>query len=188
VSGQNWVTSPASKPVIIPAHASRSVPLTVAFPAAPGDHPESVQFTSASQDGSNDTTLLTSLPIERRTLIPSNDGAFQDLITASVGRGMGQLNTFKINVPAGLSQLAVTFHAQDASADNVITYTLTAPDGTVVQRARTPNTTGPDSATQTLTATAPAAGLYEIDVQMGAAMSGNEFTQLVQGTVTETGS
>jgi hypothetical protein len=58
----------------------------------------------------------------------------------------------------------------------VITYTLTAPDGTVVQRASTPNTTGPDPGTQTLTATAPAAGLYEIDVQMGAAMSGNEFT------------
>jgi subtilase family protein len=181
VSGQNWVTSPASKPVTIKAHSTATVPLNVTFPAAPGDHPESVQFTSGN-------TTLTSFPVERRTLIPSNGGAFQDLITASVGRGMGQLNTFKINVPAGLSQLMVTFHAPDASTDNVITYTLTAPDGTVVQRASTPNTTGPDPGTQTLTATTPAAGLYEIDVQMGAAMSGNEFTQLVQGNVTETGS
>jgi hypothetical protein len=59
VSGQNWVTSSASKSVTIPAHAGRSVPLKVAFPAAPGDHPESVQFTTTSQDGNNDTTLLT---------------------------------------------------------------------------------------------------------------------------------
>jgi hypothetical protein len=180
VSGQDFVTAPASKPVTIKAHSSATVPLTVTFPATPGDHPESVQFTSGS-------TTLTSFPIARRTLIPSDGGAFQDLITASVGRGMGQLNAFKVNVQAGLSQLAVNFHAPDASADNVITYTLIGPSGTVVQRVSTPNATGTDPGAATLTATAPAAGLYEIDVQMGAAMSGKEFTQLVQGTVTETG-
>jgi hypothetical protein len=180
VSGQDFVTASASKPLTIKAHSSATVPLKVTFPATPGDHPESVQFISGS-------TTLTSFPIARRTLIPSNGGAFQDLITASVGRGMGQLNAFKINVPAGLSQLAVNFHAPDASADNVITYTLTGPNGTVVQRVSTPNTTGTDPGAATLTATAPPAGLYEIDVQMGAAMSGKEFTQLVQGTVTETG-
>ena len=87
------------------------------FPAAPGDHPESVQFTSGH-------TTLTSFPVARRTLIPSGGGAFQDLITSSVGRGFGQLNAFKINVPAGLSTLTVNFQAPDASADNVITYTL----------------------------------------------------------------
>jgi hypothetical protein len=180
VSGQDYVTTSASKPVTIKAHSSATVPLKVTFPATPGDHPESVQFTSGN-------TTLTSFPIARRTVIPSTGGSFQDLITASVGRGMGQLNAFKINVPAGLSQLAVNFHAPDTSADNVITYTLTGPDGTVVQRVSTPNTTGTDPGAATLTAAAPAAGLYEIDVQMGAAMSGKEFTQLVQGTVTETG-
>jgi hypothetical protein len=153
----------------------------VTFPAAPGDHPESVQFTSGH-------TTLTSFPVARRTLIPAGGGAFQDLITSSVGRGMGQLNAFKINVPNGLSKLMVSFQAPDASADNVITYTLLDPNGTVVQRVTTPNAAGTDPGAATLTATAPAAGLYEIDVQMGAAMSGNEFTQLVQGTVTETSS
>jgi hypothetical protein len=181
VSGQDWATSPASKPVTIKAHSSATVPLTVTFPAAPGDHPESVQFTSGH-------TTLTSFPVARRTLIPTGGGAFQDLITSSVGRGFGQLNAFKINVPGGLSTLTVNFQAPDASADNVITYTLTAPDGTVLQRVTTPNSTGTDPGAAVLTATAPAAGLYEIDVQMGAAMSGKEFTQLVQGTVTETGS
>jgi hypothetical protein len=181
VSGQDWATSPASKPVTIKAHSSATVPLTVTFPAAPGDHPESVQFTSGH-------TTLTSFPVARRTLIPAGGGAFQDLITSSVGRGFGQLNAFKISVPGGLSTLTVNFQAPDASADNVITYTLTAPDGTVLQRVTTPNSTGTDPGAAILTATAPAAGLYEIDVQMGAAMSGKEFTQLVRGTVTETGS
>jgi hypothetical protein len=183
VSGQNWVTSSASKPVTIKAHSSATVPLTVTFPAAPGDHPESVQFTAAG----GDNTTVTSVPIARRTLIPSNGGAFQDLITSSVGRSLGQLNAFEINVPAGLSQLTVNFHAPDASADNVISYSLTAPDGTVLQTVSTPNSTGPDPGAATLTATAPAAGLYVIDVQKASAMSGNEFTQPVQGTVTETG-
>jgi hypothetical protein len=181
VSGQDWATSPASKPVTIKAHSSATVPLAVTFPAAPGDHPESVQFTSGH-------TTLTSFPVARRTLIPSGGGAFQDLITSSVGRGFGQLNAFKISIPGGLSTLTVNFQAPDASADNVITYTLAAPDGTVLQRVTTPNSTGTDPGAAILTATAPAAGLYEIDVQMGAAMSGKEFTQLVQGTVTETGS
>jgi hypothetical protein len=49
-SGQNFTTSPASAPVTIPAHHTVSVPLSIAMPEAPGDSPESVQFTSA--DGS----------------------------------------------------------------------------------------------------------------------------------------
>jgi len=81
----------------------------------------------------------------------------------------------------------VNFHAPDASADNVITYSLAAPNGTVVQTASTPNSTGTEPGAATLTATAPAAGLYMINVQRASAMSGKEFTQLVQGTVTETG-
>jgi hypothetical protein len=189
VSGQNWVTSPASKPMTIPAHASQSVPLQVAFPAAPGDHPETVQFTTTSRDGNNDTTLLTSFPIARRTLIPSNGGNFQTLITSTVGRrqggSVGQLETFKMNVPSGLTQLTVTFHAPDAATDNLINYYLVAPDGTLVQKVSTPNTTGPDPGMQTLTATAPAAGLWEIDVELGLTVSGHEFTQTVNGTVSE---
>ena len=98
VSGQDWVTSPASKPVTIKAHSSATVPLNVTFPATPGDHPESVQFTATGEDGNNPTTV-TSVPIARRTLIPSNGGPFQDLITSSVGRSLGQLNAFEINVP-----------------------------------------------------------------------------------------
>jgi hypothetical protein len=43
VTGQRDVLGPRTAPVTIPSHASANVPLTVALPAAPGDHPESVQ-------------------------------------------------------------------------------------------------------------------------------------------------
>ena len=180
VGGQDWVTSPASNKVSIPAHSSVTVPLNVTFPTTPGDHPESVQFTAQGHGNAD----LASVPVARRTLIPSTGGDFQTLITSTVGRSLGQLNTYKMDVPAGLSQLSVTFHASDASPNNTITYFLVSPTGTVV-RASTPNATGSDPATQTLTATAPAAGLWEIDVELGLTMSGNEFTETVNGTVTE---
>ena len=44
-SGQNFTTSPASAPVTIAPRSSVSVPLRIALPRAPGDSPESVQFT-----------------------------------------------------------------------------------------------------------------------------------------------
>ena len=180
VEGADWVTTQATSKVTIPADSSVTVPVNVTFPTAPGDHPESVQF--AAQGSSN--IELASVPVARRTVIPSTGGSFQDVLTSSVGRQLGQLNTYKIDVPAGLSQLSVTFHASDASPNNTITYFLVSPTGTVV-RATTPNTTGADPGTQTLTATAPAAGEWEIDVELGLSMSGNEFTETVDGTVSE---
>ena len=180
VGGQDWVTSPASSRVSIRAHSSVTVPLKVRFPTAPGDHPESVQFTARGHGNAE----LASVPVARRTLIPSTGGNFQTVITSTVGRSLGQLNTYKMDVAAGVSQLAVTFHASDARPNNTITYFLVSPTGTVV-RASTPNATGSDPGTQTLTATAPAAGRWEIDVELGLTMSGNEFTETVNGTVSE---
>ncbi len=188
LSGQNWITSPASRSVVIPSRSSRSIPLQVAFPMAPGDHPESVQFTATDEDGNN-TTTVTSVPVARRTLIPSGGGSFQTLITSTVGRrqggSVGQLETYKIDVPAGLSQLTATFQTADTSTNNLINYYLVAPNGTLSGKVSTPNTLATPG-TATLTATAPAAGLWEIDVELGLTVSGNEFTQTVDGTVTET--
>jgi hypothetical protein len=186
VSGQNWITTPASRPVLIPAHASASVPLRVAFPVSPGDHPESVQFTSSTVHGKPEASL-TSVPVARRTLIPSSGGSFQTLITSTVGRSIGQVNTYKIDVPAGAPQLSVTFQASDTSADNTIRYYLVAPGGTVAATGSTPDTTGTSPGTVTLTTASPVAGTWEIDVELGLTMSGNEFTETVNGTVTDSG-
>ncbi len=187
VSGQDWITTPASRPVVIAPHTSVSVPLRVAFPLRPGDHPESVQFASSAGPGFA-APAVTSVPVARRTLIPSSGGSFQTLITSTVGRSIGQVDTYNINVPAGASHLAASFQTADVSADNTITYYLVAPDGTVAASGSTPNTTaGQPAGTATLTTADPAAGTWEIDVELGLTVSGNEFTQTVYGTVTDTG-
>jgi Subtilase family len=192
VSGQHWITSTASRPVVIPAHQSASVPLKVAFPVTPGDSPESVQFTSSAGSGlfAPPATTVTSVPITRRTLVPSG-GSFQALITSTVGRSqggqnIGQVNTYNTDVPAGVSQLSVSFNTADVSADNTFTYYLVEPDGTVAAEATTPNTSASPGSV-TLTTADPVAGTWEIDVELGLTVSGKEFTQTVNGTVTETG-
>jgi hypothetical protein len=190
VSGQNWITAAASRPVIIPAHASASVPLRLTFPVNPGDHPESVQFTASGlgSHSSQSAPAATSVPISRRTLIPSSGGSFQTLITSTVGRSIGQVNTYDMNVPPGVSQLTVSFRTADVSADNKITYYLVDPSGTVVATASTPDTVaGQPPGTATLTAPDPVAGTWEIDVELGLTVSGNEFTQTVYGTVSDPG-
>ncbi len=187
VSGQNWITRPASRPVVIPAQATVQVPLRVSFPVSPGDHPESVQFTATALGGSHKVAAATSVPVARRTLIPAAGGPFRTLITGTVGRSIGQVNTYNIDVPAGLSQLTVSFQTADVSADNSINYYLVSPTGTVAAEGSTPDTTGTSPGTVTLTTADPAAGSWEIDVELALTVSGNEFTQTVQGTVTETG-
>lgn len=185
VSGQDWVTVPAAGPVVIPAHASAIIPVRVRFPASPGDHPESVQLTAS---GPGNSGSLTSVPVARRTLIPSPGGTFQTLLTSTVGRSIGQVSTYHMNVPAGLSQLTVSFQAADVSPDNKITYYLVGPSGTVVAAGATPDTAaGQPPGTATLTAPDPVAGTWEIDVELGLTVSGQEFTQTVDGTVSEAG-
>jgi hypothetical protein len=178
VTGQHFVTTPAVGLVAIPAHTSVTVPLRVAMPSTPGDHPESVQFVALNG-------ARTSLPVARRTLIPSVGGPFATTITSSVGRGVGQISTYDLDVPAGQQSLSVSFHTPDASPDNKFTFFLINPSGTVVARATTPTT---DSAGQpvnaaTLVAPAPVAGRWEIDVELNLTTSGKEFTQTVDGTV-----
>ena len=119
-SGQNFTTSPASAPVTIPARSWATVPLSIALPKAPGDAPESVQFTGANG-------LESSVPIARRTLIPSAGGSFSTTLTSSVSRGVGQLKTFYVNVPKGKRDIDVSFNAPDHAADDPVYYYLVSP-------------------------------------------------------------
>ncbi len=179
VTGQHYVTTPAVHQVRIKAHSSATVPLQVSMPTAPGDHPESVQFVA-------DNGARTSVPVARRTLIPSAGGAFDTTITSTVGRQVGQISTFNLDVPAGKQDLDVSFHTPDASPDNPMTFWLLDPSGVVVQQvAATPTTdaSGNTIATANLVAPSPAAGRWEIDVELNLTTSGKEFTQVVNGTV-----
>ena len=181
-TGQHYVSKPATGPVTIPAHGSADVALNVAMPAAAGDHPASVQFVAANG-------ARTSLPLARRTLIPSAGGSFDTTITSTVGRQVGQISTFNLDVPAGKKDLDVHFHTPDASADNGYTYYLIDPDGRVVTTDATPTTTvqGIGSTTPladaSLVTVNPKPGRWEIDVMLKLTTSGKEFTQTVHGTV-----
>ncbi|MGZ6659347.1 MAG: S8 family peptidase [Solirubrobacteraceae bacterium] len=119
-SGQNFTTRPASAPVTIRPHNSVSVPLSIALPQAPGDAPESVQFTAPNG-------LESSVPIARRTLIRSAGGSFSATLTSSVSRGPGQIKTFYVDVPQGQKDLDVSFHAPDHAADDPVYYYLFSP-------------------------------------------------------------
>ncbi|HET9893422.1 MAG TPA: S8 family serine peptidase [Streptosporangiaceae bacterium] len=179
VSGQHWITSPAFDSTTIAARSSATIPLNVSVPAAPGDHPESLQVNPSSGP-------TISYPVNRRTLIPQAGGEFDTTITSSVGRQVGQISTFNINVPAGENDLDVSFSTPDASPDNPMTFWLVSPAGTVVAEDGTPSSTDQGAtpvAKGELITLSPAPGRWEIDVELNLTESGLEFTQLVTGNV-----
>lgn len=182
VTGQHDVFGGSTAPVTIPAHGSATVPLSVAFPAAPGDHPESVQFTGS-------TGAHTSLPVSRRTLIPSTGGSFSTTITSTVGRDIGQLSSYDVDVPPGEKDLDVAFHTADTSPNNTYTYYLVDPNGHLVVQDATPGTTGRGIGAKNragdayLSVANPVDGRWEVDVQLDLTVSGKEFTQTVAGTL-----
>ena len=185
-SGQNFTTSPASAPVAIAPRSSVSVPLSIALPRAPGDAPESVQFTGPNG-------LETSVPIARRTLIPSAGGWFSATLTSSVSRGPGQIKTFYVDVPQGARDLDVSFYAPDHAANDPVYYYLFSPadlepavtESGNVDVTATDTTPTPDNPTgnASLIAPDPQPGLWEIDVMQGATTDGTEFSQTVTGVV-----
>jgi hypothetical protein len=174
------------------------VPLTIDLPRTPGDAPESVQFTGANG-------LKSSVPIARRSLIPSAGGSFGATLTSSVSRGAGQIKTFYVNVPRGKKDLDVSFKAPDHNTDDPVYYylfspadlTSTGPTSFKFQVTATDTTPTPNNPTgnASLIAPHPQPGMWEIDVMQGATTSGTEFAQTVTGVlaynqlkpVTETG-
>ena len=178
VSGQNYeTTNNAVKPFKIPAHSSVTEPVSVSMPAAPGDTAEFLQLSANNGAGLE-------VPIARRTLIPAAGGSFQAQITATTARGQGQVSTFAVNVPAGQPDLNVSFHTADFSPNNVYQYELVDPTGAVVATTSTPQTVnGVASGDAELTTANPIAGTWQIDVILRLTVSGNEFTQTVDGNV-----
>jgi hypothetical protein len=180
------MTSPASAPVTILPHNSANVPLSIALPQTPGDAPESVQFTTSNG-------LLSSVPIARRTLIPSGGGSFGATLTSSVSRGPGQIQTFYVNVPRGQKDLDVSFNAPDHAANDPVYYYLFSPsdlastgpeNGIFFAHAidATP-TSGNATGNASLITPDPQPGLWEIDVMQGAVTDGTVFSRTVTGTV-----
>jgi hypothetical protein len=177
-SGQKWITTPAVSSTTIAAHNSATIPLSVAFPAVPGDHPASVQFVAANG-------AKTQLAIARRTLIPSTGGEFDTQITSTVGRTIGQISTFDVVVPAGRPDLGVTVRTPDTSTDDPMTLYLVNPAGARVANPRLTVQTINGTSMQAATAHVanPMPGTWEVDVALNLTSSGKEFTQTVVGDV-----
>jgi hypothetical protein len=185
-SGQDFTSFPASAPVTIPAGKSASVPLAVALPLAPGDAPASVQFTASGG-------LESSVPVARRTLVPSGGGLFGATLTSSVSRGPGQIKTFYVNVPAGKRDLDVSFRAPDHAADDPVYFYLFSPadlapavtESGNIDVTATDTSPAPDNPAglTSLIAPDPQPGLWEIDVMQGATTDGTVFSQDVTGAV-----
>jgi hypothetical protein len=184
--GQNFTTSPASAPVTIPAHSSVNVPLSITLPQTPGDAPESVQFTAPNG-------VESSVPVTRRTLIPSSGGTFTATLTSTVSRGAGQIQTFYVNVPSGERDIDVSFTSPDHAADNPVYYYLFSPSDLANQAVKwfrfevtavdaTP-TAGNPTGHASLIAPNPEPGLWEIDVMQGPITNGTTFANDVTGVV-----
>lgn len=189
VSGQRYLTIPATGPVTIPSHGSVSVPVPLELPSQIGDHPEMLEFTRGRPaPWWQPQTLAPSvmIPVSRRTLIPPDGGQFNTLITSSCGRGRGQVNTYEIDVPAGRSVLSARFETADTSPDNSYTYELIDPSGNVAAKAGTPTTVnGQPSGAAQLSVPNPAAGLWQVEVVLNLTTSGKEFTQTVHGQLSD---
>jgi len=185
-SGQNFTTWPASAPVTIAPRSSVSVPLNIALPRAPGDSPLSVQFTGRNG-------LESSVPIARRTLIPSRGGFFSTTLTSSVSRGPGQITTFYVDVPPGQRDIDVSLYAPDHATDDPVYYYLFSPadlepavtESGNIDVSATDTTPTPDNPTgnASLIAPDPQPGLWEIDVMQGPTTDGTRFSQTVLGFV-----
>jgi Bacterial Ig-like domain/Glycosyl hydrolases family 2 len=177
-TGQNWVTSAAAPTTTLASRTWVTIPLQVAFPTAPGDHPETVQFVAANG-------AKTQFAIARRTLIPTTGGEFDTNIIASVGRGTGQVSTFNINVPAGRSDLGVTVRTPDTSTDDPMRLFLVNPAGArVTQTSLTVQTiNGVPMQAATFHVANPIAGTWEIDTELNLTTSGKEFRQTIVGDV-----
>ncbi|MGH3493408.1 MAG: S8 family serine peptidase, partial [Sciscionella sp.] len=182
VTAQHYTTKRAAAPLLIPAHARGTIPLRVTIPSKPGDYPESVQLSAGNG-------AATSVPLSRRSLIGSHGGTFTTSITSSVGRSVGQISTYQVDVPGNRQYLQVKFHTTDASPNNTYTFDLVDPSGTVAATATSPatNASGKNVGKASLYVNHPVAGQWTIEVQLDLTTSGKEFTQAVHGRLTDPG-
>ena len=178
--GQTTSTTKAFSGLTIAAHKSVTATISVKLPAAPGDSPVSLDITS-------NKGAATSVPVTRRTMLPSAGGPLNFTLGSSVARGFGPLESRTITVPAGLSDLRIQFAVPDTSPNNIIDFFAVEPDGVDSYYDRVASTTPTGSAPRTghaaITVADPTPGVWTIQAMVDQVESGMEFTQTVTGSV-----
>ncbi|WP_416966849.1 S8 family peptidase [Streptomyces sp. 4F14] len=166
---------------IVPAGGTTRFPVRIPLPRTAGDAPFSLQFAS-------DAGTRLSLPVARRTLIPTDPApghstSFTATVTGGVGRDVGQTLGYYLDVPAGRRALTVDLTAEDPAT--ALVYYLVSPDGQILARDsdRTTDEHSVPTKYASLTANRPAAGRWTLIVGLPDAVSGKAFSQQVTGKV-----
>jgi len=184
-SGQNFTTSPASAPVTIAPRSSVSVPLSVALPHAPGDAPESVQFTTSNG-------LESSVPFDffvhatDTTPTTSNQSGNASLITPDAQPGLWEIDVMQGATTSGMgfSQTvtgAVAYNQLGTFTENGLP---TSTSTTIAAGTQVP-------VSVTVTNTTNHAGFFELqssasDISGGAAATPVELAAGATGQLTTT--
>ena len=182
LTGHRWTTLTSQSTKTIPAGKSATFPLAVPLPAQPGDVPASIQF-----DSDRGTHL--SVPVARRSLIPAaQNGRFTATITGGVGRVLSQSLGYYLDVPAGKRSMTLDLRAPDLGTQ--LDYFLASPDGQILSAdTNVTDTAWQDPATAkptkaaSLTVDRPAAGRWQLVVELPGNVSGTRFSEKVTGTV-----
>ncbi|WP_028808927.1 S8 family peptidase [Streptomyces sp. 351MFTsu5.1] len=166
---------------VVPAGGTARFPVRIPLPRTAGDAPFSLQFAS-------DSGTRLSLPVARRTLIPTDprpghSTSFSATVTGGVGRDVGQTGGYYLDVPPGRRDLSIELTAEDPAP--TLVYYLVSPDDQVL--ARDVDRTAGDHSAPTkyasLTVDRPAAGRWTLIVGLPDAVSGKAFSRQITGKV-----
>ncbi len=173
--------------------ASKTIGLTVATPARPGDQAGSVVLHSSASGPA--FTTVTSVPVTLRSLVPAPNPAYAFTGTLTGGNGRqsntGQTVYYQMQIPAGDKALNVS--VTTGSAANTMLAELVSPSGLAAStavnglQATTPGGSGtlqPEKGTQ-LHVLSPAAGTWTLIVDFYNTVSGTAVAQPFRVTIND---
>ncbi|MGD0526989.1 MAG: S8 family serine peptidase [Polyangiaceae bacterium] len=155
--------SPAN--VTLPPGASTQVTATFQVPDQPGDLSAALRFPG---------TTLAEIPVGVRILVPTGPrgGSFQGTLTGGNGRpGAIPTQTFELDVPPGVNDLALTLTVPDSAIS--LTGFLVDPNGAVLDSASNAAPLAEGESALELLRSAPQAGAWRLILQENQA-SGSE--------------
>ena len=173
--------------------ASKTIGLTVATPARPGDQAGSLVLHSSASGPA--FTTVTSVPVTLRSLVPAPNPAYAFTGTLTGGNGRqsntGQTVYYQMQIPAGDKALNVS--VTTGSAGNTMLAELVSPSGLAAStavnglQATTPGGSGtlqPEKGTQ-LHVLSPAAGTWTLIVDFYNTVSGTAVAQPFRVTIND---
>ncbi len=168
---------------------SRTIRVSAALPARPGDSAGSIVLTSSR--GGFDSTLgreSNSIPVTLRSMVePAHGGAFSGVLTGGNGRpsggpnGEGQIAYYEFRVGPGHSSITANVSLTNDVGDVVGSY-LVAPDGTALGFGQN-SLNGTNSLSLTAYTLNPVPGRWTLVVDFAEPVVGDEISQPFTGNI-----